>query len=100
VKGDVYVFTYPPSTTSFTSMLTNEVLFRTKYKVIILGRDKDDEMRLSLRGRDVEILPILQRVLTQVRGYGGGHMFACGAGIKKDDFKNFVELFRKEVSQK
>ena len=37
--------------------------------------------------------------LEQVDGFGGGHPYACGASIKKEDFKRFIEIF-KELSEK
>jgi single-stranded DNA-specific DHH superfamily exonuclease len=55
-------------------------------------------MKMSIRGNDFPVLPVLKKVLPQIHGYGGGHAMACGAGIKKEDFDQFIELFKKEVS--
>jgi nanoRNase/pAp phosphatase (c-di-AMP/oligoRNAs hydrolase) len=80
---------------SFTSELSNEMLYHRPHDVILIGREKEDEVRLSLRGSGKNIiLPRLQQALHGIDGYGGGHEYACGAGIKKKDFAKFVEAFK------
>ena len=91
-KQEPYVFTYPSTKTSFTGILSNELLYRMKHhETFIIARLKDNEYRISLRGRTKPILPILKKVLLQVRGYGGGHQLACGASVHKDDFIKFIK---------
>jgi len=98
--GDPYVFTYPSTKTSFTSTISNELLYRlTHHDTFIIARQKGEEYRISLRGRTKPILPILKKALTQVRGYGGGHQLACGASIHQDDFTKFINIFKKECSR-
>ena len=98
-KGDPYVFTYPSTKTSFTSIVSNELLHRMKHHhVFIIARLKGDEYRISLRSRKTPILPILKKALLQVRGYGGGHECACGASVHKDDFIKFISIFKKELA--
>ncbi len=97
-KGKIFFFRAPEAKNSFTSIISNELLYRTKYQVLIIGREKDGEMRLSLRGKDVDVLPALKKALAQVDGYGGGHPKACGAGIKMHDFEKFLKLFKKEMT--
>ena len=97
--GDPYVFTYPSTKTSFTSILSNELLYRmTNHQTFIIARLKDNEYRLSIRSKKQPILPILKKALLQVRGYGGGHPLACGAAINKDDFSKFLNIFRQELA--
>ncbi|MEK6840014.1 MAG: DHH family phosphoesterase [Nanoarchaeota archaeon] len=96
--GDPYVFTYPGTKNSYTSILSNELLHRlTDHEVFIIARLKEDEYRISLRSRKEPILPILKKALLQSRGYGGGHPLACGAAIHKDDFTKFINIFKTEL---
>jgi nanoRNase/pAp phosphatase (c-di-AMP/oligoRNAs hydrolase) len=97
-KGKLLVFTYSGNEMSFTADLSNELLYRYPNKMIIIGREKDDEIRMSLRASKVLLPQVLQKALQHVSGYGGGHEHACGACIKKDDFKEFLEILRKEIS--
>lgn len=97
-KDKLLVFTYSENETSFTGDLSNELLYRYPNKIIIIGREKGDEMRMSLRTSKILLPPILQKALQSISGYGGGHEHACGACVKKDDFKEFLEILRKETS--
>ncbi len=89
------IFIYPDDRMSFTSELSNELLHKFKDKVIIVGREKNGEMKMSLRSRNKVINDALARALQGLEGYGGGHEYACGANVKKEDFKEFVERLRK-----
>ncbi|MBI1973152.1 DHH family phosphoesterase [Candidatus Woesearchaeota archaeon] len=93
-KDGVFVFSYPSTQHSFTGMLSNELLHRLDYKVFIIAREKDGEMRASLRGKDTIILPLVKKALEKAGGSGGGHDMACGANIKKEKFSLFVEEIR------
>lgn len=91
----ILLFVYLHGNISFTKDIANELLHRNPEKVVIIAREKGDEMKMSLRSRDVNLLPILNNALKEVEGYGGGHEHACGANVKKRDFKEFIESFRK-----
>ncbi|MBI2142257.1 DHH family phosphoesterase [Candidatus Woesearchaeota archaeon] len=95
-KDKLFVFTYG-NQTSFSSDLANDILYRYPDKFIIIGREKDEEVRMSLRARDVMVLPKLKKALEGVDGYGGGHEYACGANVKKKDFARFVENLKKQL---
>jgi len=99
VKTDknVLVFTYE-SNNSLTSDLSNELLYKNSNTVIIVGRIKNDEIKMSMRG-DMKVKPFLEKALKQVEGYGGGHEHAVGASIKKQDFTKFIDIIKKEVSK-
>jgi single-stranded DNA-specific DHH superfamily exonuclease len=96
-KDKLLVFTYSADEMSFTGDLSNELLHRYPNKIIIIGRKKSDEIRMSLRASKILLPPLLQKALQSVRGYGGGHEHACGACVKEDDFKEFLEILRKET---
>ncbi len=95
----ILVYTYSDDKLSLTKDLSNELLYKYPDKLIVLGREKDGELRCSLRsGPQWNIAKALEKSLIGIQGYGGGHEQACGAGIKKEDFKQFLENMRRELS--
>ena len=96
-KDPIFVFTYQEDRLSLTKDLSNELLYRLQ-KVIVLGREKSGEYRCSLRAPgNTKLSAALERALIGIEGYGGGHEQACGAAIKKEDFKRFLENLQKEL---
>ena len=91
------IFTYPSTKMSFTGDLSNELLYKFPDKLIIVGREKDDEVRMSLRIRDKLLSEILKKSLVGIEGYGGGHEHACGASVKQHDFKRFIANSRENT---
>lgn len=96
-KDKILLFVYPSTKNSFTGELSNELIHKFPDKVIIIGRQKGDEIRFSLRSSKILLPPILEKVFKQIPGYGGGHENACGANINKDDLNRFIELIRKSL---
>ena len=88
------VYTYSENRMSFTGDLSNELLFAFPQKIIIVGREKSGEMKCSLRSADVKLEPMLKKAMEGVEGYGGGHEMACGACVKDQDWKKFLEQLR------
>jgi len=82
---------------SFTSDLSNELLYRYPDKVIIIAREKSGEMKCSLRARNYSLPPIIEKSIQGCRGYGGGHEHACGACIAVEDFDRFLENVSQEL---
>lgn len=95
--GKLLVFRYQTSSSSLTGVVSNEILYRSKTKVIIVARENRDRMLISLRSKGPKIEPILKAVLKETGGTGGGHDLACGANIDKDDFEKFVKLIRDKL---
>jgi single-stranded DNA-specific DHH superfamily exonuclease len=98
-KEKLVVYTYQDDRMSFTGEVSNELLYRNPDKVIIIAREKNGEMRMSLRSSDVILPPILDKVLAGLEGYGGGHEHACGACVKKEDFKQFINDLKNEIKE-
>jgi nanoRNase/pAp phosphatase (c-di-AMP/oligoRNAs hydrolase) len=96
-KDRILLYIYKESKMSFTSDLSNELLYRFPNKIIIIGREKDSEIKFSIRSSNVLLPPIIEKALQGMEGYGGGHEYACGAVIKKKDLEDFMERFRKEI---
>ncbi|MBI2545712.1 DHH family phosphoesterase [Candidatus Woesearchaeota archaeon] len=89
------IYSYTELNTSFTSDLSNELLYTFPDKFIVVCRNKSGEMKCSLRYAGKRIQPILEKAFSAgVRGYGGGHDHACGANIKEDDFGKFLDVVR------
>ncbi|HLD02698.1 MAG TPA: DHH family phosphoesterase [Candidatus Nanoarchaeia archaeon] len=97
----ILLFTYPSNEeTSFTSLLSNELMHKKDASVVIVARIKEDMMLMSLRSKKVPILPLLQKALKEVRGYGGGHDYSCGAGVNKDDLPTLLRIIREGLNKK
>ncbi len=96
-KDKFLVFLYPSGKMSFTGDLANELLYKFPDKIIIIGREKDGMVRLSLRSTGIELPKKIMNSLVDVEGHGGGHKFACGANIKKDDLQKFIDNFKKQI---
>ena len=88
------IFIYQDDKMSFTSELSNELLHKFQDKVIIVGREKNGEIKLSIRTKNKAIPDALESSLQGLEGYGGGHEYACGANISKEDFEHFVKKLR------
>ena len=95
-KSPFLTFVYPGSKMSFTGDLSNELLYRFSEKTIIVGREKSGEVKCSVRSR-VKILPMVQKSLVGVRGYGGGHEYACGVAVHSEDFERWLASFQELV---
>jgi len=96
-KDILILFVYCENRMSLTSDLSNEILYKNPDKFIIIGREKSGEIRCSLRSARYKVLPILENALKNVEGYGGGHIHACGANIKAQDFARFIKNIRKQL---
>lgn len=97
-KVIIYVYKSESFEYSLSAELSNELLHLFPNKIILVCRHKDDEYRCSLRSKDIVISKIVEKVVKQIDGYGGGHKTACGACIKEYDFKRFIELFKEEIT--
>ncbi|MFH1916347.1 MAG: DHHA1 domain-containing protein [Nanoarchaeota archaeon] len=89
----IIFYTYKDNKTAMTSELSNELLYRHPGKVIFIAREKSGEMKCSIRSAQYVIPPLLKEALIGIEGYGGGHDHACGACIKKRQFKEFFRRF-------
>ncbi len=91
------VFAYKEAQISFTGVLANELLHRYPNKLVYVAREKEGEMRGSLRSKNIDLTKLIPKALEGVEGYGGGHPNTCGATVKAGDFTKFVENLKKEV---
>ena len=91
------VYTYKDDKSAFTSDISNEAIYRFPGKIILIAREKNDEMKCSMRSSRINLIPIIDKALAGLNGYGGGHENACGLNIKKHDFEEFVGKVREMV---
>ncbi|MBT3463381.1 DHH family phosphoesterase [archaeon] len=95
--SNLLMYICPEDKTSFTSMLSNEILHFYPNKFIIIGRKKSGHYRISLRSKKYEVREIVDKALVGVQGYGGGHRYACGANIQEDSFDQFLNVIKEEI---
>ncbi|MFH1063857.1 MAG: DHH family phosphoesterase [Candidatus Woesearchaeota archaeon] len=99
-KSQLLMVQYAEVKMSFSSELSNELLYRYPDKIILVAREKSGEMKCSLRtSPGINLQEALKKALEGVEGYGGGHKFACGACVKVDDFEQFVDQLKKAVKK-
>ncbi|MCC7574438.1 hypothetical protein KO361_02510 [Candidatus Woesearchaeota archaeon] len=96
----IIFFKYTDNKLAISSMLSNELLFENPDKIIIVAREKSNELMLSIRSTNINVSEILKESLTGTNGYGGGHDNACGACINKDGFETFMEDFKNNLNKK
>ncbi len=93
----LFVHTYTTTTYSVTKDLASELCYLHKDKVVVLARERNSEMIMSLRSsRDgPDVSEALLQVLPSFPGsHGGGHKNACGASVKSEDFKEFLTALK------
>ncbi len=96
-NGKLVIFTYKDDRSSFTSDLSNEAIYRHHDKVVLIAREKNDEMKCSLRSTKIILPPVIEKALIGLEGFGGGHEHACGLNIKTADFDEFVRRLREMI---
>ncbi|MGM5481373.1 MAG: DHH family phosphoesterase [Nanobdellota archaeon] len=90
------LFTYTDDKNSYTTDLSNELLYEQPEKMIIIARQSNGSYKCSLRSNALPVDEILAKVLEEVKGTGGGHEHACGAVIPSEHFNDFVENLREK----
>ncbi len=99
-KSNLLLVRYAEIKMSFSSELSNELLYRYPDKVILVAREKSGEMKCSLRtSPGINMQEALKKALEGVEGYGGGHKFACGACVKVEQFEQFVEQLKEAIKK-
>lgn len=91
------LFIYPSSKNSYTAELSNELFYKFKDKFIIVGREKNDEVKMSLRCNFANVPKVIEKALIGIHGYGGGHEKASGGCVKRDDFDRFIENIKEQI---
>jgi len=99
-KEEVFTYIYLDKKISFTGELSNELIYKFPNKVIIIGRIKNNWIRLSIRSNKYDLLSIVEEALSGLEGYGGGHEHACGAYIAEKDFELFINRVKTMIKRR
>lgn len=94
---NMIIFICPPTRVSFVSDLATELSYNHQDKTIVIAREKEIEMKLSIRNQKKNVKRALAKSLEDLEGYGGGHEHAVGATIKRKDFNIFIERLKNSV---
>jgi single-stranded DNA-specific DHH superfamily exonuclease len=91
------LFVYSSENGSFSAELSNELIYKHPDKVILVAWEYNGEYKCSLRSTKANLPNLIEKSLGGISGYGGGHDHAAGACVKTEDFRQFVENFRKNI---
>ena len=97
-KDKLFLHLYVSSSITFNQELANELIYKLPKKIVVVGREKDNMMRLSIRSRRLILPKIIDKALKGLNGVGGGHEHACGVKVAKEDFPEFIERIKKIIS--
>ncbi len=97
LSGKVLFFDYSGDL-SISADLSNRLSFLYPGVYIAVAYRKEGISNLSLRGPGVK--KVLEIVLKEVPGIGGGHDDAVGARISSDDLLNFKTVFERVVNER
>ena len=93
-NGKIIYFKYG-GRTSMSSILANQIYFRNRKKVVIVGYERPEKLNLSIRGKNA--LKLTNKIIEKIDGVtGGGHEEATGAMIpssKIDEFEKLIKEF-------
>ena len=94
---ELLLFVYEQNRMSLNPDLANELMYKFPNKVIIVGRERSGEMKLSLRANNYNLPPMIEKALDGCEGFGGGHEHASGANVNAKDFPKFLEQFKAQI---
>ena len=99
-RSPILLFCYPSQKMSFTGDLANELSYRYPKKLVVIGREKDGQVRMSLRSKAYKVRPLVEQALEGTRGTGGGHEYACGVNVPSDTLSLFLDNLKKALKQR
>lgn len=96
-KGSLVFFEYGGEL-SISADLANQLYFLYPDSYVAVVYKRDMIANVSLRGKNIK--NVLEQVLREIPGTGGGHEDAVGARIKTTDLNSFKEALERAISQK
>lgn len=96
-ENDFLTFIYTNQTISISSYLSNELIYHFPNTVLVVGREKDDRINMSIRSPNKPIPEALKKALSGLDGSGGGHTNACGSNISKKDFPELIKRLKENL---
>ncbi|MEM4755524.1 MAG: DHHA1 domain-containing protein [Candidatus Woesearchaeota archaeon] len=100
LQDGMRIFTYEGNGNSFTKELSNELLYCFPHDLILVGRIHQGQIKLSLRSSNLPLRAAVTQALQGIAGHGGGHEYACGAGMDVEMFPLFLRQLRAALSLK
>jgi len=89
-KSKVHVFLNNSEKIGFRADLASEVQYNFKDKIIIIGKQTDNIVRMSIRYQKGNLRKMLEKALQGLDSRCGGHEHACGGNINSKDFEEFI----------
>ena len=96
-KEKLFIVKVPKLKNSYTSIVSNYLIYKFPDKVILVERESEENMIMSLRSTKINIRVALEKTINAVGGFGGGHDNACGAGISKRIYEDFIKTFKENL---
>jgi len=94
-KEDLFIFYAHSKKLAMTGEISNELMHKFPDKLIIVAREKNDKMKISLRGWKYDIRTIFEKSMEGLDAFGGGHLHACGGDIPKENWSEFISRIKK-----
>ncbi len=98
-KSRILIFIYPSEEFSFSGELSTELIYNKKAELVVVGREKKEEIVLSIRSRSSELSKKARKIIEELGGYSGGHPNAFGGSIKSIFLNRFIELMENNKLQ-
>ncbi|MBT3416642.1 DHH family phosphoesterase [Candidatus Woesearchaeota archaeon] len=96
-KEKIFQVYLPPTKNSYTSTISNYLIYKYPEKVIMVIRQNEEKVIMSLRSTKTKLPDAISTALEGLDGFGGGHELACGAGVAKDQFPEFFERLQSQL---
>ena len=97
VEENFVLLKYFGNKMALSSDLSNELLYKHMDKLILIARERNDKVIMSLRSKKHNLPKILDEILPRHGGLGGGHKNACGASIPSESFEGFLEDLKERI---
>jgi hypothetical protein len=98
VKDNILLYLYNDDKISLTKDLANELSAKNQDTIIIVGRVKSGEIKMSVRWNK-DIKTPFTKVFEEIEGYGGGHTNSCGGVVKEKDRETFIKLLKSNLNK-
>lgn len=93
-RDKLFILELPKTKNSYTSTISNYVIYKYPKKIILIIRKKEDRVMMGIRSHKINIREPLAKALNELDGFGGGHENACGASVNIDQFDEFIKRFK------
>ena len=96
-EDGLLLYIYSEMYNSFSSEISNYLQYKNPNDLVIVGRLKNGEYKLSIRSQNHNLNEILNKILIGLDAHGGGHDNACGACVREEHFDEFILRIKNEL---